>query len=63
MRDIKPEDLIFIDETGINVSLVRTYGRSSEGIRVYGKRPYHKGKNVSLIGAIALLRFCGSHDG
>mgnify|MGYP002776990121 FL=1 len=60
MRDIKPEDLIFIDETGINLSLVRTYARSSKGMRAYGKRPYRRGQNVSLIGAMALKGIVGA---
>lgn len=60
MRDFKPEDLIFIDETGINLGLVRTYARSCEGMRAYGKRPYYRGQNISLIGAIALKGFVGA---
>lgn len=32
VRDIKPEDLIFIDETGINLALARIYARSVEGM-------------------------------
>ena len=54
MRDVKPSDLIFIDETGINLALVRTHARSASGLRAYGERPYQRGKNVTLVGAIAL---------
>ena len=60
VRDLKPEDLIFIDETGINQALVLTYARSLKGTRAYGERPYQRGQNVSLIGAIALRGFLGA---
>ena len=52
VRNVKPEDFIFIDETGINLALVLTYDRSVKGTRTYGERPYQRGQNVSLIGAI-----------
>ena len=54
---MRPEDLVFIDETGMNLSMVRLYGRALEGQRVYGERPYTRGKNVTLIGALALTGF------
>jgi transposase len=60
VRDIQQENLIFIDETGINLSLARTYARSHEGMRAYSKRPYVRGQNISLIGAIALKGFIGA---
>ena len=34
--------------------VVRRYGRARKGKRAYGEKPYQRGKNVSLIGAIAL---------
>ncbi len=40
IRDIKPEDLIFIDETGVNLAIVRTYARAVEGQRAYRERLY-----------------------
>ena len=54
VRNVNPEDLIFIDETGVNLALTRTCARSRQGLRAYGERPYQRGKNISLIGAIAL---------
>jgi hypothetical protein len=36
---VRPEDLVFIDETGMNLSMVRLYGRAVEGQRAYGERP------------------------
>ena len=52
--------MIFIDETGINLALRRTYARSIEGLRAYGERPYQRGGNITLIGAIALKGFLGA---
>lgn len=62
--DIK--NLIFIDETGINLAMTRHYGRGEGGIRVYDDRPGNKGQNITLIGAmsdeglIATMTFPGS---
>ncbi len=60
IRELRPEDLIFIDETGVNLAMVRLYARALEGQRAYGERPYSRGKNVTLIGAIALTGFVGA---
>ena len=54
MRDINPVNLVFLDETGVNLALVSLYGRALKGQRAYGKRPKAKGKNISLLGAMTL---------
>ncbi|NJO93477.1 MAG: hypothetical protein HC820_02295 [Hydrococcus sp. RM1_1_31] len=46
---------MFIDETGVNLAMTRGYGRAKKGKRAYSKCPYNRGKNVTLIGAIASL--------
>ena len=46
------QDLIFIDETGVNLSLTRLRARSPRGSRAHGKRPSKRGKRVSIISAI-----------
>jgi len=62
--DIK--NLVFIDETGLNLAMTRLYGRCEGGGRVYDDRPGNKGKNITLIGAmsaeglIASMTFPGS---
>jgi transposase len=48
------KDLIFIDESGINLAFTRFKARSPKGERARGSRPHQRGKNVSLIGAIGL---------
>lgn len=57
---MKPEDLIFIDETGVNLAMTRTYARAAKGERAYGGRPLQRGENITLIGAIALSGFLGA---
>ena len=63
---IDVRNLIFIDETGLNLSMTRLYGRCQGGGRVYDDRPSNKGKNITLIGAmsdeglIAAMTFAGS---
>jgi len=46
------KNLIFIDESGVNLGMNRLRARSLKGERAHGKRPHHRGKNVSMIGAI-----------
>ena len=48
------EDLVFLDESGINLALVRLFARSTIGQRAYGQRPNKRGQNVSIIGAMSL---------
>ncbi len=60
MAHTDPEDIIFIDETGINLGLSRTYARSIQGRRAYGTKPYYRGENVTLIGALSLQGLLGS---
>jgi len=63
---IDVRNLVFIDETGLNLSMTRRYGRSQGGARVYDERPGSKGKNITLIGAMsdeglmASMTFSGS---
>ncbi len=54
MQGVLAKDLIFIDESGVNVALTRLFARSPKGQRAYGTRPQKRGKNVSMIGAISL---------
>jgi transposase len=56
---IKPEDLIFIDEMGMNLALSRLYARSLQGTRAYRIKPYYPGEHMTLIGAMALTGFLG----
>jgi len=69
IRDVPVEDLVFLDEAGVNLALVRLYARALRGQRARGTRPQKRGKNVSMIGAIALkgivasINILGATDG
>ena len=52
LEGIKAENLIFIDESGVNLSLIRLFARALKGKRARSERPMKRGKNVSLIGAM-----------
>jgi len=45
-------NLIFIDKTGVNLSILRRYGRCKGG-GVYTQRPGNQGQNVILVGAVS----------
>ena len=54
MQAISPENLIFVDEAGVNLSLIRRLARAPKGKRAHSSRPQKRSKNVSVIGAIGL---------
>lgn len=49
IREINPKNLLFVDESGVNLALLRLYGRNLKGERVRGKKPLKRGKNISLV--------------
>ncbi len=69
IRDIDPENLVFIDESGVNLAMIRLYARAPRGERAIGERPQRRGQNVSLVdaltlkGPIAVTTILGPMDG
>lgn len=69
VKQIDPEDLVFIDEMGVLLGLTRTHARSERGTRVDDFKPYYRGAKISVIGAISLKKVLavmtlnGSMDG
>ena len=51
---IRPEDFVFIDESGVNRAMTRLYARSLRGTRAFGSAPRNWGDNVSILGALCL---------
>lgn len=49
MRAYQAQDLIFIDEMGVNLSLIRRYARSLRGTRARGSKPNKRGQGVSAL--------------
>ncbi|ARI79872.1 putative potein [Microcystis aeruginosa FACHB-905 = DIANCHI905] len=54
MREIEASKLIFIDELGLNLALLRLYARALIAQRDRGRKPQKRGRNISIIGAISL---------
>lgn len=54
MSDVNPEDLVFVDESGVNRAMTRLSARAPRGKRAFGSAPARRGKNVTLIGALSL---------
>jgi NDP-sugar pyrophosphorylase family protein len=69
IQGIPTEKLIFLDEAGANLSLIRRSARAQKSKRAHSSRPQKRSKNVSIIGAIGLkgvisqYSFLGATDG
>lgn len=48
-----PEDLVFLDESGVTTSLTRRYGRAPKGERVYEGVPHGHWQVMTIIGALS----------
>jgi hypothetical protein len=51
---IETDNLIVIDEVGVNQSMTRTHARSKKGQRAHGSKPYRRGENLTMIAALAM---------
>lgn len=54
MMEIDPRRLVFVDETGNNITLTPRYGRAPRGQRCAGQVPRNWGKNTTLMAAMTL---------
>jgi transposase len=55
---LDPQQLVFVDESGTNISLTRVYGWAPQKQRATGSVPRNHGKNLTLVAA---LRHDGVH--
>lgn len=62
IRDIRAEDLIFLDESGVNLAMVRLYARAIKGKRARGERPQKRGRNISIVTALSLEKVIASSN-
>lgn len=53
---MNPKNLVFIDEMGVQLGLMRTRARAAPGERAYGYKPFYRGSKVSVIGAITMSK-------
>ena len=51
---MKRDDLIFIDEFGINIAMTRARARAPIGQRAEVVEPFKRGSNISVISALGL---------
>lgn len=54
MKEIDPEDIIVLDESGSNLSETSNYARVEGGKRAKSPKPHSPGKKYSIIGAISI---------
>ena len=54
LKQIEPENLVFLDEMGVLLGLTRTHARSPYGTRVYDFKPFYRGAKITVIGAMSL---------
>jgi transposase len=54
LKDLPIADLIFLDESGVNLSFVRKMARALKGKRAYGAKPAKSSNNVSVISAVSV---------
>lgn len=60
IRTFDFNNLVFVDESGVNLAMTRLYARALKGKRAHGARPDKRGKNVTIIGAIAIRGIVGA---
>jgi len=69
VKQVDPNNLVFLDEMGILLGMTRQNARSARGSRVYDFQPFYRGIKVTVIGAIsfkqvlAVMTLNGSMDG
>ena len=51
---VDPRNLVFVDETGMNLGFTRLFGRSPQGQRLYDSHSGNLGQNISLIGGMSI---------
>jgi transposase len=50
------KDLVFLDEMGVLLGLMRTHARAVPGERAYHFKPFYRGSKLSVIGAISVSK-------
>jgi transposase len=50
---LDPNKLVFVDESGTNITLAPLYGWAPKGERAYGKAPRNWEKNITLIASLS----------
>ena len=56
VKGVDLKDLVFLDEMGVLLGLMRTHARARSGARAYDFKPFYRGSKVSVIGAISVSK-------
>ena len=56
VKNIDPNNLVFLDETGVLLGLARTHARSQQGTKAYDLKPFYRRAKITAIGAISIDR-------
>ena len=54
LAGVTAKDLVFVDESGVNLAMVRRYARSPRGRRAFGSAPRNWGDNVTILSALGV---------
>ena len=54
LRSITPEQLIFLDESGVSTQMTRRYARAPRGVRIHETTPEGNWKILTILGAMSL---------
>ncbi|MEH1834783.1 MAG: transposase [Nostoc sp.] len=60
IRTFDLNNLVFVDDSGVNIAMTRLYAKALRRKRTHGSRPNKHGKNVTIIGAITLHGIVGA---
>ena len=62
---LRPEDLVFVDESGVATDMARRYGRAEGGRRAAGAVPHGRWERLTILGGLSLggLVACLTVDG
>jgi putative transposase len=53
IRNLAPENIVFLDEKGVLLGIMRRIARSMKVEIVYDIKPFCKGSRVTVVGAIS----------
>ena len=59
VKNIDPNNLVFLDKMRVLLGLTLTYARSRYGSRVYDLKPFYRGAKITVVGAISFKKVIG----
>ena len=59
VKNIDPNNLVFLEKMGVLLGLTRTHARSRCGSKVYELKPFYRGAKITVVGAISLKEVVG----